>query len=91
MIKASVTNPALAGTSSATVSLFSDASNPPTTLRDQVEATSGVGVSVTLALTTSNTAAVAYVVPAGHYVRLVSTVSGSGTATIIAQTEETLN
>jgi len=89
-VKAQVTNPLLAGTSSTTVRLLSDASNPPTTVRDVVEATSGVGVSVTLALTTSNTAALRYIVPAGHYVMLQQTIAGTGAASIVAQTEEVL-
>lgn len=90
-IKTTVTNPLLAGTSTASVSLMSDAVNPPTTERDRVEATSGVGLSVTVALTTSNTASVSYIVPAGHWVRLVSTVSGTGSTAIVSQFEETLN
>lgn len=89
-VKAQVTNPLLAGTSTTTVRLLSDAANPPTTVRDVVEATSGVGVSVTLALTTSNTAALRYIVPAGHYVLLQQTVTGTGQASIVAQTEEVL-
>lgn len=90
-VKTSVTNPLLVGTSTATVILLSDASATPTTERGRVEATSGVGVSVTLALTTSNTAQLTYVVPAGHWVRLVSTVSGTGSAAIVSQVEEALN
>jgi len=89
-IKTQVTNPVLAGTSTATVRLLSDASNPPTTVRDAVEATSGVGVSVTIALTTSNTAALRYIVPAGHYVLLQQAIVGTGSASIAAQTEEVL-
>ncbi|WP_298704628.1 hypothetical protein [uncultured Variovorax sp.] len=73
------------------MTLLSDAATTPTTERGRVEATSGVGVSVTLALTTSNTAQLSYVVPAGHWVRLVSTVSGTGSAAIVSQVEETLN
>lgn len=90
-IKTSVTNPLLAGTSTATVALLSDAAATPTTERGRVEATSGVGLTVSIALTTSNTAQVSYVVPAGHWVRLVSTISGTGTTAIISQVEETLN
>ena len=89
-VKTQVTNPLLAGTSTTTVRLLSDASNPPTTVRDVVEATSGVGVSVTLALTTSNTAALRYIVPPGHYVLLQQSISGTGVATLVAQTEEVL-
>jgi Collagen triple helix repeat (20 copies) len=89
-IKTQVTNPLVLGTSITTVKLLSDASNPPTTVRDTVEATSGVGASVTIALTTSNTAALRYIVPPGHYVLLQQTTSGTGAASIVAQTEEVL-
>jgi hypothetical protein len=89
-VKTQVTNPLLAGTSTSTVTLLSDAANPPTTERARVEATSGVGLSVSIALTTSNTAPLIYIVPPGHYVRLVSTVSGTGATSITSQTEETL-
>lgn len=85
-----VTNPLLVGTSTATVTLLSDANNPPTTERCRVTAESAVGVTVTLALTTSNTAPLTYIVPAGHYVRLVSTVTGTGQTSLISQTEEAL-
>jgi hypothetical protein len=89
-VKTQVTNPLLAGTSTTTVRLLSDASNPPTTVRDTVEATSGVGVSVTLALTTSNTAALRYIAPPGHYVLLQQTITGTGAASIVSQVEEVL-
>lgn len=62
----------------------------PTTERARVEAVSSVGVTVTLALATANTAPLDYIVPPGHWVRLVSTVTGTGTTAIVAQTEETL-
>ncbi|NIJ24834.1 hypothetical protein [Sphingomonas japonica] len=78
------------GTSTATVTLLSDASNPPTTERARVEATSGVGLTVSIALTASNVAPLTYIVPAGHYVRLVSTTSGTATTAIVSQVEETL-
>ena len=90
-VKTTVTNPALAGASVATVQLLSDAGTAPTTERGRVEATSSVGLAVTIALTTSNTAQLSYVVPAGHWVRLVSTVSGTGSTAIVSQVEETLN
>ncbi len=89
-VKTTVTNPLLAGTSTATVTLLSDAANPPTTERARVEATSAVGLAVTIALTTSNTAPLTYLVPPGHYVRLVSTTAGTGSTSIISQTEEAL-
>lgn len=89
-VRTVVTNPLLAGTSTASVVLLSDANNPPTTERCRVAADSSVGLAVSIALTTSNTAALTYLVPAGHYVRLVSTVTGTGMTAIISQTEEAL-
>lgn len=90
-VKTSVTNPLLAGTSVATVTLLSDAGSNPTTERDRAEATSSVGLAVSIALTTSNTATLSYVVPAGHWVKLVSTVTGTGSTAIVSQVEEILN
>jgi hypothetical protein len=89
-VKAQVTNPLLAGTSTTTVRLLSDAANPPTTVRDVVEASSGVGLSVTIQITTSNTAALRYLVPPGHFVLLQQAIVGTGTASIVAQTEEAI-
>lgn len=88
--KTQVTNPLLAGTSTATCSLFSDASATPTTERARVEATNGVGLSVSIAITTSNTALLTYIVPAGHYVRLAQSVSGTGSVALVAQVEQPL-
>ncbi len=89
-VRTRVTNPLLAGTSRAEVKLLSDAANPPTTERARAAADSGVGLAVAIALTTSNETLLAYIVPPGHYVRLVSTVSGTGSTAIVAQVEETL-
>lgn len=89
-ISLSVTNPLIAGNSTAQVQLLSDSSNPPTTVRSTVAAGSSVSIAVAIALTTSNTTPLDYIVPAGHYVKLVSTTSGTASASIVAQTEETL-
>lgn len=89
-VKVQVTNPLLVGTSTGTVKLLSDASNPPTTERARAESTSGVGVTVTLALTTSNTIELTYIVPPGHYVRLDSTGAGTFTNSIVSQVEEVI-
>lgn len=90
-ITSQVTNPLLAGSSSAMVQLFSDTNATSTTERCRVGAVSSVGVAVAIAITTSNTASLSYLVPPGHNVRLVSTVSGTATNTIVAQTEEVLS
>lgn len=89
-VKTQVTNPALAGASVATVTLLSDVNNPPTTERARDEATSSVGLAVSIALTTSNTAPLSYIVPPGHFVRLVSTITGTGSTSLVSQTEEVL-
>lgn len=89
-IKTTVTNPLLIGTSTATVSLLSDTAATPTTVRAQAGAESGVGITVTIALTTSNISTVSYIVPAGHNVRLASATTGTGSVSIVAQTEEVL-
>lgn len=89
-IKTTVTNPLLIGASTATVTLLSDDKATPTTERARVSAESSVGLAVTIALTQSNVASLTYLVPAGHYVRLVQSVTGTGQAAIISQTEEVL-
>lgn len=89
-ITTQVTNPLLAGTSTCTVTLLSDSAATPTTERARVGATSGVGLTVSIQITTSNTATLSYLVPPGHYVRLVSAVTGTGSAAIIFQNEVTL-
>lgn len=89
-IRTQVTNPLLAGSSTAMVQLLSDANNPPTTERCRVAAESSVALAVAIAITTSNTAPLDYICPPGHYVRLVSSVTGTAATSIISQTEETL-
>lgn len=89
-VRTQVTNPLLIGTSTATCTLLSDAATTPTTERGRVAAESGVGITVTIAMTTSNTAPLSYIVPAGHYVRLVSSVTGTGAVSIVSQVEEVL-
>ena len=89
-IKTSVTNPLIAGSSTAVVRLLSDASATPATERVTVAAESSVALAVAIAITTSNTATLTYLVPAGHYVRLVETKTGTSSTSIISQTEVVL-
>jgi Collagen triple helix repeat (20 copies) len=89
-IRTQVTNPLLAGSSVATVQLLSDAAATPTTERARVSAESTVGLAVSIALTTVNVAPLCHLVPAGHYVRLVSTITGTGATSIVSQVEEVL-
>lgn len=60
-----------------TVKLLSDASNPPTTERDECRLASTGGGTIA--------GAVRYIVPAGHYVKLVG--SGNTTQSITQQVE----
>ncbi|MET0568769.1 MAG: hypothetical protein ABWZ74_06790 [Hyphomicrobiaceae bacterium] len=85
-----VTNPLVAGSSTARVRLFSDANNPPTTERCRVNAESSVALAVAIAITTANTAPLSYIVPAGHYVLLTADGTGTHAESIVAQTEEVL-
>lgn len=86
-IKTQVTNPLLVGTSTATVQLLSDSASTPTTERGRVEASSGVGLTVTVALTTANTSLLVYLCPPAHYVKLVQTIAGTGQTSIVSQVE----
>lgn len=89
-VRTQATNPLLAGNSRAQVRLLSDASNPPTTERCRVAADSAVGLAVAIQITTGNEATLQYLVPAGHYVLLSQTTTGTGAASIVAQVEEVL-
>lgn len=86
--KCQVTNPLIAGNSTGTVRVLSDSATVPTIERGRVEAVSSVGVAVAIAITTSNTATITYLVPAGHYVKIEGTTSGTATNTFVAQAEE---
>lgn len=89
-VNISVTNPLLAGNSSATVNLVSDTASTPTTVRAVAAATSSVGLTVTVQITQQQTTPLCYIVPANHNVRLNSSTSGTASVTIVAQTEESL-
>lgn len=71
--------------------LFCDASNPPTTLCAEVQLSPSLGVSgllgATLAIGQKQRFLVNYIVPAGHWVRLVQTNTNGGTAAIVIQRE----
>lgn len=87
----SVTNPLLAGSSVAQVQLLSDTNNPPTTIRCRARMASSVGVAVAISITQEQSIPLEYLVPAGHYVRLVATTSGTASNSISDQVEETLS
>lgn len=86
----STTNPLLAGTSTAQAQLVSDAATTPTTARGTAAISSSVTLAVAIALTTGNTVQLCYLVPAGHWVRLNSSTSGTGSVSISSQVEEIL-
>lgn len=86
-VRTQVTNPLLAGSSTSVVTLLSDAANPPTTERGRGAAESSVALAVAVAITTANTTIVGWLVPAGHYVRLVASGTGTHAESIISQAE----
>lgn len=86
----SVTNPLLAGSSTASCILLSDAANPPTTERCRTTLASAVALTVGVQITNSQTIPLDYIVPPGHYVKLLSATTGTASTSIASQTEETL-
>lgn len=84
------TNPLLAGSSTAQVQLVSDVSATPTTVRGTVATSSSVALAVAIALTTGNTVQLCYMVPAGAFVKLNSSTTGTASVTIASQSEEIL-
>lgn len=89
-VQVQAATPLLAGSATATVELLSDANATPTTVRARASVGQQVGLSVSIAITDSNVIPLSYIVPAGHYVLLKSTVAGTASTSIVAQTEETL-
>lgn len=89
-VQVSAATPLLAGSATATVELISDANATPTTVRARASVGQQVGISVSVAITDSNVIPLSYIVPAGHYVLLKSTTTGTASTSIVAQTEEAL-
>lgn len=75
------------GVSSAGVELRSDANPTPTTSRVSIMHQIAIGIGLFIDHQSDGIYNLTHVVPAGHYVRLVPSVSGSGTITSISQTE----
>jgi hypothetical protein len=67
------------------VALYSDANSSPSTLRARVTNTNTGTLAVGLNLVNSQESVLSYLVPAGHYVKLVS--SGTATISITYQSE----
>lgn len=89
-VRVSATNPLLAGSSTATVVLRSDASTTPTTERARAECRASVALAVSVAITNAQVIPLTYIVPAGHYVLLASSGNGTFSAEIVSQVEEAL-
>lgn len=89
-VQVQAATPLLAGSATATVELLSDANATPTTVRARASVGQQVGLTVSVAITDSNVIPLSYIVPAGHYVLLKSTTTGTASTSIVAQTEETL-
>lgn len=79
------------GTCSSTVDLRSDVNATPVTVRGQAAVTVTLGVGVTVTQTNGVTQTLCYMVPTGHNVRLVTSSSGTATATLVQQVEEMIH
>lgn len=89
-VSLSVTNPLLAGSSSATVFLeYSVDSGTTWNLVSQASNTSAVGVAVAIAINNIQTSVVSGIVPVNALVRLRTTTTGTGSATFVASQEVT--
>lgn len=81
----------LTGGQAGQVQLLSDASNPPTTVRATIANQNTSALTIGLTVVNNQTATLPYLVPVGHYVKLVSTnTTGTPTYTMVSQTEEAL-
>lgn len=81
----------LTGGQAGQVQLLSDANNPPTTVRATIANQNTSTLTIGLTVINNQTATLSYLVPAGHYVKLVSTnTTGTPTYTMVSQTEEVL-
>lgn len=78
----------VAGGQAGLVQLLSDENSTPTTVRAEVRGSQTGTVSAGLAINDDSGAALEYMVPAGHYVKIIdSGITGSPTFTIAQQTE----
>lgn len=82
----------LAGAQDGKVELRSDANSTPTTVRAVAQNRNSVALAIALTVINEQTTTLVYLVPAGHYVRLVSTqTAGTPAFAIISQVEIELN
>lgn len=81
----------LSGGAVGQVQLLSDASNPPTTVRATIANQNTSTLTVGLTVVNNQTAVLPYLVPIGHYVKLVSTnTTGTPSYAMVSQTEAVL-
>lgn len=81
----------LTGGQTGKVELFSDAVNPPTTLRSTLRNSNSVSLAIALTAVNEQTSLLNYLVPIGHYVKLLTTnVLGTPTFSMISQSESVL-
>jgi hypothetical protein len=81
----------IAGGQAGLVELRSDINATPTTVRAEGRAGSTGAVLIGVAINDDYTVVLCYMVPAGHYVRIVTTnITGTPTFTLSRQTEEDL-
>lgn len=73
------------------VQLLSDASNPPTTVRATLVNQNTSTLTIGLTVVNNQTSILSYLVPIGHYIKLVSTnTTGTPSYTMVSQTEAVL-
>lgn len=77
----------LTGNQQGTVELRSDSAATPTTVRGTASAGVNLALGVAITFTNSQTCQLSYLVPPGHNVRLVSSVVGTPTISIVSQVE----
>lgn len=82
----------ISGSQNGKVELMCDAVNPPTTVRATAQNRAAVSLAIVLQSINEHTCVLNCVVPAGHYVRLVTTQTmGTPTFALVAQTEVVIN
>lgn len=82
----------IGGNQDGKVELLSDASNPPTTVRAMMSNRMAVTLALTLQAINEQTSVLTALVPAGHYVKLLTTqITGTPAFALVSQTEVALN
>lgn len=81
----------LSSNQNALVELRSDSATTPTTVRCSTASGVNLTLGVALGFTNSQSTVLVYIVPPGHNVKLVSTLTGTPTVTLVNQTEITIS